>query len=833
MGVRKRLSKPGIWQQSGFHTPVWIAFSTLIPVLYLETISFAIGETFSWQRLCARLIFTAGVAALAYVGQPRKATKSTWRLPLPGIILTIAGLVVVLIYLTTGFTWAAWISLATLYIYLIFSSRVITYGKTLWIKGMIYGVHALGAGFVSAAASQIETRFSEEEFFSAIQAIILMVFWFLLALLLNKTAQASKNSENKRDGLYLGSRLLNVLFVILAASSLPGTIFAYQHSFYPRSAPPYEGITSSMPYLCAEIPKDPTQYEGEDIYQRMLALIKANPNKQSPEYGILALQTGDDHWKQAFHDSLLNEAADGRFTLPANSIKYGQYEASMRVYYYLRVKETYPEFFSPEEEAQLKEWFAAINSRSQTVEWVDWLYGLAFSKWPQGPYENQETGAGLISLIEWGGLGDDVLSSTNRNYLMSSDRGWLERFRNTDDAAVYQPEWIYNAYFQSLFTNRIQWGNLNRSFEWLLLQALPDGHSLRYNHLGSANLAGIAYFGADLLGDERYLWLSGRSLEFMETQGMTLSARPGMEKVVIGTGSSPSEGTCLLYGNSGLPNQNGPLAPDKIVFRDGWDTDSSYLLLNLRFTGWHRYKATNTIVNIYQDGYLLNEQYSGETFDWLPSGRSLFRDKRIPRENLNGLAIESSGISKVIRQLTSIGSPWAQDPPYYARVERFETGPLMDMSSTVIENWRGWYHRRTIYFYHNGPIIIIDEAEGPASQQSAIFWHVTGNGSLQEQRITVGEGKSLAEMFLIPIGSGRLSTQIETGLENEPKLQVQYQSTIPGRLQLVTIMLTNEWLGADAYISYDTGETVLHISSKEGARLDLPLPLSDEESMVQ
>jgi len=106
---------------------------------------------------------------------------------------------------------------------------------------------------------------------------------------------------------------------------------------------------------------------------------------------------------------------------------------------------------------------------------------------------------------------------------------------------------------------------------------------------------------------------------------------------------------------SWLPNQKGPLAPDKIVFRDGWGKDSAYLLVNLRFTGWHRYKATGTVTLVYQGGTLSADVLDGKPFSWLPVGRSLFRDKRIPWENLNGLVMEKTGMAAVLYRLTGIG----------------------------------------------------------------------------------------------------------------------------------------------------------------------------------
>ena len=115
--------------------------------------------------------------------------------------------------------------------------------------------------------------------------------------------------------------------------------------------------------------------------------------------------------------------------------------------------------------------------------------------------------------------------------------------------------------------------------------------------------------------DPRYVWLSGKALDALEAEGSYLFAEPGLEEPLNLTGISPTQGSCLIYGDSGLPNQIGPLAPDKIVFRDGWDNHSTYLLFNLRFSGWHRYKATNTVTSMDQGGPLISEETTGKTFE--------------------------------------------------------------------------------------------------------------------------------------------------------------------------------------------------------------------------
>jgi hypothetical protein len=450
------------------------------------------------------------------------------------------------------------------------------------------------------------------------------------------------------------------------------------------------------------------------------------------------------------------------------------------------------------------------------------MYALAFSKWPEGPYENQENGAGLLSLLEAGNLAAPELSAANQDYLKRNRRGWTARFRNTDDAFIYQREWIANAYFQSLYTGQASSGNLALSFEWLLLQALPDGAPLSYNHPSRPSLAGNAYLGAVLLHDPRLVWLAGRALDYAVAQGKRIPAQPGAEQSVPLEGRSPTVGSCLLYGDSGLPNQTGPLAPDKIVFRDGWSEDDAYLLLNLRFTGWHRYKATNTVTLVYKGGPLASELQEGQAFDWLPEGRSIFRDKRIPRQNLNGLLIPRRGLDAVLYNLTGFGGPWAQDPPAYAEVIAFETGRDVDWSHTRLADWNGWQHDRWIYFnHHGGPLVVVDSAAGPAGSHAALAWHLLGRGLTPDGRIALGSGSHLAEAVLLSRDqvwseSNTVGKAIGNGFQN-----MIYYSPTGGQLQTVTVFLLDEWAGAR--VEVDDEWTTLAISQGD-AQITLRLP---------
>jgi hypothetical protein len=802
------------------HVFLWLL--TVVPVLFLECLYLVAGDPFSWSVFVIHWVFVAGLLRAARWIQPCSIGEAIYVWPWSAVLVAGVGTGAILVYTSIQATSAAWILLIALYLLLLGLDAALTSGRGGFWRWGLGAILALAGGVIPVAIAQIESHFADEEFFVALQSLALCIFWGLLLGVRRSLARSEPTLV--RRGLRVDRRRLAWALILLVFAGLGAMVRAYQRSFYPPKVPAYEGISPETPFLCGRVQPDPQTFDGEKVFHRLLARVEANPHKEPPEYGLLALGAGERHWAQAFRKSLLSEAAKGRFTGPAHSVKSVQYEAALRAYYLPRVHAAFPGLFSDDDWVELQEWFVAINRRVLTVEWVDWMYALALTKWPEGPYENQENGAGLLALLESGGLAAPDLSSANRDYLERNWRGWIARFRNTDDAFFYQPEWINNAYFQSLYGGEVLENNARLSFEWLLLQALPDGTPLRYNHPVRPSLASIAYLGAYLLEDPRYVWLAGRALTDLEARGGYLSAQPGIEAPVSLTGRSPTRGSCLLYGNSGLPNQAGPLAPDKIVFRDRWSSESAYLLLNLRFTGWHRYKGTNTITQVYQNGPLADDELEDETFNWLPTGRSMFRDKRIPRENLNGLLVERTGMSAILYTLTGIGGPWAQDPPYYAQVIAFETGDELDWTHTRLEDWRGWQHDRWVYFYHDGgPIVVVDEAEGPSGGQAALAWHLIGEGAVEGWRIRLRSDKDPTEVLFVPIGSeGRI--EIAEGRDSGSDLRMIYYASVNGTMRLVTMFLPEQWAGAEA--EFDVAEQTFWIAQGR-TRITLSLRLAE------
>jgi hypothetical protein len=196
-----------------------------------------------------------------------------------------------------------------------------------------------------------------------------------------------------------------------------------------------------------------------------------------------------------------------------------------------------------------------------------------------------------------------------------------------------------------------------------------------------------------------------------------------------------------LIGPGGLPHDPGPSMPDKIIFREGWKENGIYALLNLRYSGWHKYKATNSFINIIYGKPFVVEDFISKRNKWLPAGRSLYRDKKIDRIRLNGFQVGLEGYELLIYDLLKIGTPWAQDPPKYAEVEYFQKTPDVDFSKTNISKWRGWSNERISILVKNKYFAVFDKAERNRKGKVAISWHLKGIYKAEKDSINLKQDK--------------------------------------------------------------------------------------------
>ncbi|MEM2001944.1 MAG: hypothetical protein QXT77_04785, partial [Candidatus Methanomethylicaceae archaeon] len=210
----------------------------------------------------------------------------------------------------------------------------------------------------------------------------------------------------------------------------------------------------------------------------------------------------------------------------------------------------------------------------------------------------------------------------------------------------------------------------------------------------------------------------------------------------------------------------------------------------------------------------------GKPFSWLPVGRSLFRDKRVPRENLNGLVVEKTGMAAALYGLTGIGGSWAQDPPYYAEVVAFETGPEKDWAHIRLADWRGWQHSRWIYFYHNGgPIVIVDEARGPAGAKAGLIWHLVGGEEVAAGHFRLRGGDATVEIALLPL----FSDGAEVQERNAGSLYLDVVHWCVSELYEVAALVHGKWTGAEM----ETSEREIILKSGLEERISFTLPFGE------
>jgi len=757
-----------------------VILSIFIPVLFLKTFSHTLFINFLYSVLfIAAVFFTSWLHRSEPVPNQNENGNQ--------FLLFISSIMFLGICIVFDEKFFGWLFLYTFYTLLITISEGLS-NQPSWFRCIGRIVLTIASGVVPVLLNQILIRFSEEEFYTALFVLIFSIFWFLLwfcyHIFIRKLPLAFRLKVFYSFSVSPKSSILLVAASIIAV--LTYSSLAYQKSFYPKYVEEtFDEVSEENPFIC-ELLINQGQSEfitGQMVQERYAKNIADKSDLKTVDYGFLAAYYQTEGFLSSFKEHLLIDAKSGLYTTPPGSVKWEQWEASQTLYYYLKIKDIKPDLFDSQETKLINNWIATINVRAQKVDWVDWMYGLAFSHKPVGAYLNQDIGAGLYAVLNQIPSLDESLYSRNSNFLNQYERGWINNFRVTDDAISYQPVWITNSYFQSLLTNQSNKSNQRLSFEWIKAQALPNGDLQTYNFPGKISLAPITLFGANLLKDGSLLWISSKSMDALgENHGLPVQIGTEEELSRNLMATPPDLGTCLLYGNSGLPEQKGPLAPDKIVFRNGWHEDDLYISLNLRFTGWHRYKASNSISLIYAGTPLVEEQHTQDLISWLPIGRALVRDKRIPIEQLNTLLIPRTGLDAVLNSLVSIFGPYAQDPPFYAKIQNFETSESYDYSITQLKDWNGWTFTRSIHFFQDGPVFIIDNATSKRNQSAKINWHFNPDYQLNQNEIEMAGG----DVNFLLVGQDKGSI---TQLRKENELLVEYESPQTGELRLLTIIL--------------------------------------------
>lgn len=613
-------------------------------------------------------------------------------------------------------------------------------------------IGGITAGFFIGFAYAQRINFSIDEGYFLLTVFLLCFIGVALSITFILTAIVAEKLSPKNYSTLSTFRIsknkkaITILAVILLV--ICSSMFSYWERLDLNNDKKYEMQKPDIFFFCSKLENEnieiPMKYCKEDV----IKLLEKKPNRDISTFAILYILSQDDKWADEFKTILLQEANEKKFANSKGSVKGFQYHAMIRAYYFLLVTEKNPCLFNETEKNQVVDYFKEINEDAFRVRWVDLIYALLQRKLPAGPYPNQEMGIGLLSILSEA-MKDEYpeLSKRDKDYTDEFGVGWKGNFRNPDDMIVYgQSAWITNAYMLGEYGGQedyLRSDNAKKSFEWILLQWPSNGMSPAYNVPSDYTPFDIMILGGYLFKDGRYFWLAQRMLEdeirnIDRQRDLFVCLDKWDENLPL---VQPKVGSCYIKGTTGTATKPGPLKPDKIVFREGWTKDSIYALLNLRFSGWHSYKATNCFVSIMHGEPFVAEKLELRQHSWLPKAKADHRDKKIMREELNGFQIEKIGFEKIVYEITGFGSPWAQDPPRFAEVIAFNSTPIADYAITKISDWHGWTHERASVLVKgkNSFLVVFDYAKGKDKREVGISWHLKGDSELGNQAIRLSQ----------------------------------------------------------------------------------------------
>ncbi|MBU4174941.1 MAG: heparinase II/III-family protein [Actinobacteria bacterium] len=620
----------------------------------------------------------------------------------------------------------------------------------------------LVAAILSALLLNLRMHFSIDEGYLFLYSILLCAPGIILGVVVSLFVQvrdllAGNKSRSRSPGILWPRAIFLLLAMVLVACVVTVYLFSYWHTLGIGSTGEEGQMFFIEPTpLSTEASDAPTR----DVYDRekIVSLLR-DQSETIDTLTTIYILSGEEEAGRKARDILVQAAQDDKYCDLAKATKNWQYDATTFVYNYLLLNEKDPELFSESDRNQILAWFKMLNENAFVKNWGDYVYAVLFKKKPSGIYENQEIGIGLLAVLaEALESKYPELARKDKDYVERHGVGWTNNFRNTDDAITYHHSiWVKNAYMMYEYgcedkDNAVIRDNARNSFEWILAQWPPNGMNPTYNSYSSYMPIDDMAIGAYLFKDGRYKWLSERMIESqIEYEGPDFDSTKGLhlwDDTI--TSQTPQIGSCLLFGTTGTASKPGALKPDKVVLRDGWKQDSLYSLLNLRFSGWHSYKATNSIISIMSGEPFVVEKLEERIHSWLPTANASTRDRKIYREWLNCFQIELSGYEKLVRYLTGFGSEWSQDPPRFAEIVYFDKDDSlsMDISITRINKWHGWNHTRTMVLVRDKYLAVLDQADGNDKRRSALAWHLHGDITEDDSSFLLDQGADKLNFFL-------------------------------------------------------------------------------------
>ncbi len=604
------------------------------------------------------------------------------------------------------------------------------------------------AGIFIAMAYVLNNNFSIDEGFFLLTTFSLILFGIVIGGSIFTSIYVWNLISKKEIKLFSKNRILSskkkigIVFLIVI-SLFVITSFKYWDTLNLNDETEFfSQENNELFYECGKISNENEIRPFSHNKETLIEYLKDRPEQNIDILFYLYYLSDNDDYGLKFKELLLDEATNKTFVEISNSVKAWQFQAMHRAYYFSLILEKNNDFFTSLEKELILDWFREINEHAYDITWVSYAYGFINKKSPEGPYENQEIGIGLLSILsEILKEKYPELAKRNLEYVDKYGIGWKHNFRNPDDQIVYaQQAWQKNAFMMAKYGGHDEYlrgENSKASFEWVMLQWPSNGMAPAYDVPVDWTPFDTMILGSYLHDDGRYLWVAEKMLEDeLENKDRKIDLILGLEYFEnIPNVQKPDIGSCYIEGTIGIGLQPKGIMPDKIVLRDGWNEDSLYALLNMRFSGWHSYKATNSFISIMYGEPFIVEKLDLERHDWLPKGKADHRDKKIERSELNGFILETKGLEEIVNKITGHGSSWHQDPHKFAEKSFMYNTENADFIKTKMSDWHGWDHSRITILVKDGYIVVLDNANGNDSRTVGVTWNLKGNYSIFENSI--------------------------------------------------------------------------------------------------
>jgi hypothetical protein len=396
------------------------------------------------------------------------------------------------------------------------------------------------------------------------------------------------------------------------------------------------------------------------------------------------------------------------------------------------------------------------------------------------PYDNQEIGIGVCTVLA--GLFKDRDPVLAENFHRLSDArlvGWEKKNGNPDDTLFYTPVFCVSLWLYAHYRGRedlLALENCRTTFENLLQQQPGNGIFTLYNWTQCGSVPGMMALGARIFHDGRYKWMACRFLEErLERRNIRQQYACGsitpeslaeecntentqeLEDVIreeLGRQNRYDhvwEGLTdtvfhLWYfwdddllperpqnygrvlektaGQGRWPWDQEPVLPEKIVFRNGWNRNDMFMIMNLwggqnsphHLTVSHRYPASNEIISL-----VWGEQFLVQNIN------QVTRDVAIHRQDLNAFSLKRNGVwLDAKRNGEREFGVYPALELYNAELRFFSSFPGAEVSKSTLYDYYGWTNERTVLSRRGSYMAVFDMCFGPTEETGAVRWHIQG-----------------------------------------------------------------------------------------------------------